>query len=96
VFLRKVLQLLVTANVPSMLILFTLMMEAVRYFLPKRWLLQEPRGVTSQKATSFIVTALNTSHLTQITSTFSLSALLTDASSSRAVHCRMLELPDAG
>jgi hypothetical protein len=44
--------LLVTANVPSSPILVTLMMEALRS--PKRWLLQEPHGVTSQKTAFFI------------------------------------------
>jgi hypothetical protein len=54
--LAVVLQLLVTANaVKRSLILFTLMMEAIR---PKRWLLHEPKGVTSQKTAFFIVIAV--------------------------------------
>jgi hypothetical protein len=35
-----------------------------RYVPPKRRLLQEPQGVTSQKAEIFIVTAVETSNLT--------------------------------
>jgi hypothetical protein len=31
---------------------------------PKRWFLQEPQGVTSQKTPFFIVTAMETSNLT--------------------------------
>jgi hypothetical protein len=51
VFLRSVLRLLVTANVPTLLILVTLMMEAIRP--SKHWLLQEPHGVTCQKTAYF-------------------------------------------
>jgi hypothetical protein len=43
-------------------ILITVMME--RYVPPKRQFLQEPRDVTSQKTTFFIVTAAKTSNLT--------------------------------
>jgi hypothetical protein len=35
-----------------------------RYVPPKRWFLQEPHGITSQKTTFFIVTAVKTSYLT--------------------------------
>jgi hypothetical protein len=44
-------RLIVTANVHSTLIFVTLMMEAI--ILPKRWFLQEPHDVTSQK-TAFL------------------------------------------
>jgi hypothetical protein len=50
VFLRNVLRLLVTSNIPSSLILVTLM--------------KEPHGVTSQKMAFFMVTAVKTSNLT--------------------------------
>jgi hypothetical protein len=33
---------------------------------PKRWFLQEPQGVTSQKTPFFIVTAVQNSNLTEI------------------------------
>jgi hypothetical protein len=33
-------------------------------FPPKRWFLQEPHGITSQKTPFFIVTAVKTSNLT--------------------------------
>jgi hypothetical protein len=46
--IREVLQLLVTADVPSPLILLTLIMEAIRYVLPKRRFLQEPHCVTPE------------------------------------------------
>jgi hypothetical protein len=52
VFLPSVLRLLVTANVvPSSLILVT---------LPKRWFLQDPHGITSEKTPFFIVTTVKT------------------------------------
>jgi hypothetical protein len=51
-------RLLITANIPSPLLLVTLMMEALRFF-------QEPHGVTSQKIAFFIVTAVKTSNLTK-------------------------------
>jgi hypothetical protein len=63
-FFRSVLRLLVTADVPSSPILATLMMEAPSP--PKRRLLQEPHGVTSQKTAFFIVTAAKTSNLTKL------------------------------
>jgi hypothetical protein len=51
-FLRSMHQLLVSANVvPSMLIIVTLMMEAL--CSSETWFLQEPRGVTSQKTEFF-------------------------------------------
>jgi hypothetical protein len=57
VVLGSVLQLLVTANVlPSSLIVFTLMMEVI--CPPKRLLLQQLHGVTSQKTLFLIVTAV--------------------------------------
>jgi hypothetical protein len=55
-------RLLVTANVPSSLILVTLMMEALSS--SETSVLQEPHGVTSQKTPFFIVTAVKTSNLT--------------------------------
>jgi hypothetical protein len=59
VFFRSVRRLLVAANVvPSSPILVTLMTE--RQVPPKSWFLQEPHGVTSQKAPFFIVTAVKT------------------------------------
>jgi hypothetical protein len=52
-----------TANiVPSSLILVTLIMEALRS--SKSLFLQEPHGLTSQKTTFFILTAVTTSNLT--------------------------------
>jgi hypothetical protein len=45
--------LLVNANVPSSPILVTLMMEAI--FTPKRWFLQGPHDVTSQKVLKRVV-----------------------------------------
>jgi hypothetical protein len=57
-----VFQLLVTATVPSSLILVTLRMEAIRSSETR--LLQEPHGVTSQKTALFIVSAVKTSSLT--------------------------------
>jgi hypothetical protein len=66
VFLRSVRRLLVTANVVSSSpILVTLMMGALSS--PKLRFLQEPHGVTSQKTTFFIVTAVRTSNLTLLT-----------------------------
>jgi hypothetical protein len=63
-FSGSVLQLVVTANfVPSSLILFILMLEPI--LPPKRRLLQESGGVTSQNTAFFIVTALKTSNLTR-------------------------------
>jgi hypothetical protein len=57
------LELLVTSNlVPSSLLLSTLIMEAIRS--SESPFLQEPHGVTSQKAAFFIVTAMRTSNLT--------------------------------
>jgi hypothetical protein len=51
------LRLLVTTNVvPRTLILSTLMMDVIHS--PKCSFLQEPHGVTSQKAAFFIVTAM--------------------------------------
>jgi hypothetical protein len=49
--------------VPSSPIHVTLMMKML--ISPKCRLLQEPHGVTSQKAAFFIVTAVKTSNLTQ-------------------------------
>jgi hypothetical protein len=49
-------QLLVTANIPSSLILVALMMEAL--VRPKCRFLQEPLDVTFQKTVFLIVTAL--------------------------------------
>jgi hypothetical protein len=58
-------RLLVTASVvPSLSTLVILMMEALGS--PKRRLLQEPHGVTSQKTAFFIVTAVKTSNLTYV------------------------------
>jgi hypothetical protein len=60
--LHSVRRLLVTASVvPSSPILVTLMQEAL--VPPKRLFLQEPHGVTSQKAPFFLVTAVKTSNL---------------------------------
>jgi hypothetical protein len=56
------LQLLVAANVPSTLILSTLMMEAI--YSSTASVLKQPHGVTSQKMAFFIVTAVKTSNLT--------------------------------
>jgi hypothetical protein len=54
--------LLLTTNVvPGSPILVTLMMEALSS--SERQFLQEPRGLTSQKTTFFIVTAVKTSNL---------------------------------
>jgi hypothetical protein len=55
-------QLLVTANVPRLPILVTLMIEVI--VPPKRRFLQEPHGIASQKIAFFIVTAVKTSSLT--------------------------------
>jgi hypothetical protein len=64
VFLRSVRRLLVAACVvPSSPILVTLLKEV--QVPPKRRLLQEPHGITSQKTLFFIVTALKTSNLTK-------------------------------
>jgi hypothetical protein len=52
-----VLWLLVTANVSNSPILVALLMR--RYVPPKRRLLQEPRGVTSQKTAFFLTTVPN-------------------------------------
>jgi hypothetical protein len=58
------LQLLVTADVaPSSVIVIALIMETI--VPPKCQFLQEPHGITSQKTAFFIVTAVNTSNLTQ-------------------------------
>jgi hypothetical protein len=54
---------IITANVPSSQILVTQMMEALTSFETS---CHEPRGVTSQKAQFFIVTAVKTSNLTYI------------------------------
>jgi hypothetical protein len=49
---------LVTDNIaPSSTIIVTLMMEAL--VSPKRWLLQDPHDVTSQKKAFFLVTAVS-------------------------------------
>jgi hypothetical protein len=56
-------RLLVTANVRSSPILVNLMFEAPRS--SETSVLQEPHGVASQKAIFFIVTAVETSNLTQ-------------------------------
>jgi hypothetical protein len=61
-FLRSVLRLIFTANVPSAPILVTLMMEELGSSETR--FLQEPHGVTSQKTPFFIVTAVKTSNLT--------------------------------
>jgi hypothetical protein len=53
----------VTANVPSSQILVTLQIEAIRN--PKRRLLQELHGVTSQTTPFSIVSAAKISNLTQ-------------------------------
>jgi hypothetical protein len=55
---RNVLRLLITAKVPTPLILVTLMMEAIRS--SETSVLIEPLGVTSQKTVFFIVTAVKT------------------------------------
>jgi hypothetical protein len=53
---------LVAANVvPSSPILVTLIMEAINSF--ETSVLKEPHGVTSQKTSFFIVTAVKTSNL---------------------------------
>jgi hypothetical protein len=53
------LRLLVTVNfVPISPIHVILLMEAL--LSPKRWLLQQPQGVTSQKTAFFIVSAVKT------------------------------------
>jgi hypothetical protein len=63
-FLRSVLQLLVSVNVvPSSPILVTLMMEAI---CSSEWtVLKEPRGVTPQKTAFLMVTIIKTSNLTR-------------------------------
>jgi hypothetical protein len=60
-FLRGLLRLLVVSNVvPSSPILVILVMEVV---VPlKHWFLQEPHGVSPQKMTLFIVTAIKISN----------------------------------
>jgi hypothetical protein len=59
----SVLQLLITVNVlPISPILVTLMMEEI--LSSETWVLKEPRCVTFQKTTFFIVTAVKTSNLT--------------------------------
>jgi hypothetical protein len=61
---RSVHRLLVTASVvPSSLILVTMMKEALSSSETR--LLQEPRGITSQKTPFFIVTAVKTSNFTR-------------------------------
>jgi hypothetical protein len=60
---RSMLRLLSAANVvPSSPITVTLMMDVICSF--ETSFLQEPRGLTSQKAAFFIVTAVKTSNLT--------------------------------
>jgi hypothetical protein len=59
VFLRSVLRSLVTADVSSSPILFTLMMEAILRFL------QEPQGVTSKTTVFVIVTTVKTTNHTE-------------------------------
>jgi hypothetical protein len=62
-FLRSVRRLLLVANVvPSSPILVTLMVEALGS--SETSILTKPHGVTSQKTTLFIVTAVKTSDLT--------------------------------
>jgi hypothetical protein len=51
VFLHSLLHLLNTADVPSLLILFTLMMEAL--YSSKTSFLQETHGITSKKTAFF-------------------------------------------
>jgi hypothetical protein len=64
VFLRKVFRLPVTANfLPGSPILDTLMKEVLSS--SETFVLSEPHGITSQKMTFFIVTAVKTSNLTQ-------------------------------
>jgi hypothetical protein len=58
-----VLEELSASVVPSSPILVTLMKEALRS--PKRRLLREPHGVTSQKTPFFTVNAVKTSNLTE-------------------------------
>jgi hypothetical protein len=58
VFPSSVLQLLVTANVPSPLILVALIMVAI--FSSETSVVQKPRGSTAQKTVFFIVTAVKT------------------------------------
>jgi hypothetical protein len=59
-------RLLVAASVvPNSPILVTLMKEALGS--SKRRFLQEPHGVTSQKTPFFVVTAVETSNLTELT-----------------------------
>jgi hypothetical protein len=61
--MRSVPQLILTAYaVPSSVIVSTLMMEVIRP--PKRLLLQEAHGDTSQNTAFFIVTAAKASNLT--------------------------------
>jgi hypothetical protein len=62
VWLLKKQTLLVIADVPSSLIIFTLVMEAIRP--PKRRFLQEAHSVTYQKTVFFRVTAVKLSNLT--------------------------------
>jgi hypothetical protein len=63
--LLSVLRLLVTASVvPSSQIIVTLMMEAIHF--SKTSALKKPHGVTSQKTIIFMVTAVKTSNLTNV------------------------------
>jgi hypothetical protein len=57
VFLRSVLRLLVMANVPSLPILVTLKMKALRS--SEISVLKEPHGVTSQKTAFYYVSVLS-------------------------------------
>jgi hypothetical protein len=61
-FIRNVLRMLVTDNVPSAPIFVTLMTEAIRF--SEHRFLQELHCVTSQKTAIFIATAVKTSSLT--------------------------------
>jgi hypothetical protein len=63
IFLFSVLQLLLTANVPSSLILSILMTEAIRSSI-KSAVKKMSHGVTSQTTAFFIVIAVKTSNLT--------------------------------
>jgi hypothetical protein len=58
-FLCSMLQLQVTANVPSVLFLFTLTMDAAKHQFS-----QEPHGVIFQKMAFFTVTAVKSSNPT--------------------------------
>jgi hypothetical protein len=61
VFIRSVLRLLVTANVPSSLIHVTLMMEAIHS--SETSVLKQPCGETTQETAFFIVTTVKTLNL---------------------------------